>query len=213
MNIVSTKVSTNLGVGACLRAVYLFLFISILFGCTTTGSIHEASQLQRSGEGAAAETMLLDLAKSGDVAAQAYLGAMYGAGNGVERDYKKSLYWQQKAAKQGHIVAQYNVAVLYARGNGVTKSNEEAVYWFGQAAEAGMPRAQLHMGLMYEKGWGTNRCPYEASKWYYRAGQTFIEHRNLKMAGHAQQQIQRILPDYYLAQQLRDEIFLAGGAR
>lgn len=205
--------ATKLEVDARLLAACLIVFIFVLSGCTTTGSVQEASQLQRSGEVAAAETMLLSLAESGDVEAQAYLGAMYGAGKSVKRDYKKSFYWQQKAAKQGHTVAQYNVAVLYARGSGVTKSNQEAVYWFQQAAKAGMPRAQLHMGLMHEKGWGTNRCPYEASKWYYRAGQTFIEHRNLKMAGHAQQQIQRILPDYYLAQQLKDEIFLAGGVK
>ncbi len=204
---------TKLGVGARLRAVCLLALISVLFGCTTTGSVHEASQLQRSGKGAAAETVLLDLAKSGDVAAQAHLGAMYGAGNGVKRNYKKSFYWQQKAAKRGHIIAQYNIAVLYAQGRGTEKNNKLAAYWFTQASNAGMPQAQLHMGLMHEKGWGVIRCPYEASKWYYLAGQTFIEHRNLKMAGHAQRQIQRILPDYYLAQQLKDEVFLAGGVK
>lgn len=193
--------------------IILGLFLSLVSGCVSTGSAGEASRLHRSSKVVEAETMLLKLAKSGDVAAQAWLGAMYGAGNGVKRDYVKSFYWQQKAAKQGHSVAQYNIAVLYARGRGVAKSNEEAAYWFRQAAEAGMPQAQLHMGLMHEKGWGTIRCPYEASKWYYRAGQTFVEHNNLKMARHARRQIQRILPDYYLAQQLKDEIFLGGSAK
>ena len=196
----------------CVGIVILCLMISLVSGCVTP-SIGRATRLHASGKVVEAETMLLELAKSGDVAAQAWLGAMYGAGNGVKRDYVKSFYWQQKAAKQGHSVAQYNIAVLYARGRGVAKSNEEAAYWFRQAAEAGMPQAQLHMGLMHEKGWGTIRCPYEASKWYYRAGQTFVEHNNLKMARHARRQIQRILPNYYLAQQLKDEIFLGGWAK
>jgi len=209
MNIGATK----LGVGACARTVVLFAFISVLSGCATTGSVEKASQLQKNGEVVAAETMLLGLAKSGDVAAQAYLGVMYSAGNGVKRDYEKSFRWQQKAAKQGHTIAQYNIAVLYARGDGVAKNYKAAAYWFRQAAEAGMPQAQLHMGLMHEKGWGTIRCHYAASKWYYRAGKTFIENRDLKMARYAQQQIKRLLPDYYLAQQLKDEIFLAGGPR
>ena len=92
------------------------------------------------------------------------------------------------------------------------KNVKQAAIWFRRAADAGMPEAQLHMGLLHEKGWGVVRCHYEASKWYFRAGQTFIKQGNLKMARYAQQQIRRLLPDYYLTQQLKDEIFLAGGA-
>ncbi|MFV1996822.1 MAG: tetratricopeptide repeat protein [Acidiferrobacterales bacterium] len=205
--------ATKLRVGTCVRAVFLFAIFFVLVGCATTGSVDKASQLERNGKVAAAEAMLLGLAKSGDIAAQANLGAMYGVGKSVKRDYKKSFSWQQKAAKRGHTIAQYNIGVLYARGNGVAKDYKAAAYWFRQAAEAGMPEAQLHMGLMHEKGWGTIRCHYAASKWYYRAGKTFIEQGDLKMARYAQKQIQRLLPDYYLTQQLRDEIFLAGGPR
>lgn len=201
------------GIGARAGIAFLFVFVTVLSGCASTGSVQEASRLQSSGELVKAEAMLLGLAKSGDVAAQARLGAMYGAGNSIKRDYEKSFYWQQKAAKRGHIIAKYNIAVLYARGRGVAENKKQAVYWFRQAADAGMPQAQLHMGLMREKGWGVSRCSYEASKWYHRAGQTFIERRNLKMAQHAQQQIQRILPGYNLAQQLKDEIFLSGSSQ
>lgn len=191
--------------------IALFLFAIFSAACVSTDSIKEVSRLHASGKLAAANEMLLVLAKSGNVAAQAWLGANYASGKDIEQDFKKSFYWQLKAAEQGHIIAQYNVAVLYARGRGAVKNNKHAVYWFRKAADAGMPQAQLHMGLMREKGWGVSRCPYTASKWYYRAGQTFIDHRNLKMARHVQQKIQSILPGYYLAQQLKDEIFLDGG--
>lgn len=209
MNISAAK----LGVGARMGVISLFVVIVVLPGCVTKASVQEAFRLRNSGETAEAEAMLIGLAKSGDVAAQGSLGAMYGTDSGNKRDYVKSFYWQQKAANRGHIVAQYNIAVLYSRGRGVAKNKKLAAHWFRQAADAGMPQAQLHMGLVHEKGWGVIRCPYEASKWYYRAGQTFIEHSNLKMARHAQQQIQRLLPNYYLVQQLKDEIFLAGGTR
>ena len=193
--------------GADLRVaiIFLFVFTVVSSACVSTASVDEIFRPQRNGKVGEAEKMLTVLATSGDSVAQARLGAMYSAGYAVKKDFSKSFYWQLKAAKQGHIIAQYNVAVLYARGKGVNKNNKQAVHWFRRAADAGMPQAQLHMGLMREKGWGLSRCPYAASRWYYRAGQTFIEHSNLKMAQHAQQKIQRILPGHYLAQQLKDE--------
>lgn len=192
--------------------IIILLFAVLSAACVSPSSIKEVSRLQASNKIAAANEMLLDLAKSGDVVAQAWLGAMYASGTKIDRDFKKSFYWQRKAAQQGHVIAQYSVAVLYARGKGTIKNNKQAVYWFRKAADAGLPQAQMHMGLMREKGWGVSRCPYAASKWYYQSGQTFIEHRNLKMARHVQQKIQSILPGYYLAQQLKDEIFLSGGS-
>lgn len=193
------------------RTGLLFLLFLLASACTTTVSIENAARLHKNGQYGAAEKMLLVLAASGDVAAQARLGTLYASGATVRKDFSKAFHWQLKAAAQGHVISQYNVAVLYARGKGTNKNYRQAVHWFRQAAKSGMPQAQLHMGLMREKGWGLSRCPYAASNWYYRAGQTFIEQQNLKMAQHAQQEIQRILPGYYLARQLRDEIFLSGG--
>lgn len=206
-----SMVAAKSGIGMHTGIVFLLVFVFAISGCASTASVQEVSRLHESGKDSEAGKMLLDLAKSGDVAAQAWLGAMYAEGKNVKRDYAKSFYWQQKAAKQGHTIAQYNIAVLLARGQGVGSNEKQAADWFRRAANAGMPQAQLHMGLLHEKGWGVVRCHVEASKWYYRAGQTFIRQRNLKMARYAQQQIRRLMPDYYLAQQLKDEIFLAGG--
>lgn len=193
--------------------VFLLLLALSLSACATTASMDKANSLHTDGKFVAAENMLLDLARSGNVTAQARLGVLYASGKNFKKADAKAFHWQRKAAMQGHVIAQYNVAVLYARGRGTLKNNRQAVHWFRQAAESGMPQAQLHMGLMREKGWGTSRCPYAASKWYYRAGQTFIDKRNLRMAQHARQEIERILPGYYLGRQLRDEIFLSGGKK
>ena len=189
------------------------VFIALSAPILAADSFEQAVDWHRSGEPTKAVNSLTRLAEKGDIDAQAYLGAMYGSGDGVTRNYKLALKWQLKAAKKGHVLAQYNVAVLLARGKKGSRNLRQAVVWFRKAAEAGFPQAQLHMGLMREKGWGIDRCPYEASNWYYRAGKTFLGQNNLKMAVHARDNILRLLPDYYLATQLSDEIFLHGSGK
>jgi TPR repeat protein len=195
------------------------LVLALLISCAPIGQVaaaagfDQAVRWHRAGKSVQAVNALTTLAEKGDVDAQAYLGAMYGSGNGVARNLPLALKWQRRAAGKGHVLAQYNTAVLLARGVNGSRNLKEAVKWFRKAGEAGLPEAQLHMGLMHEKGWGITRCPYEASKWYYRAGMTFLSQNNLKMAIHARDNIQRLLPDYYLATQLSDEIFLHGSVK
>lgn len=160
------------------------------------------------GEHEAALRMLNALAKRDDREALALLGAIYASGEAVGRDLKRGLALQVRAAEAGHLKAQYNVGVMYARGMGAPRSLPMARSWFLSAAEAGLPQAQLHLGLMREKGWGVSPCPYGASKWYYRAGIRFLELGNVKMARHALASIRRLLPDYYLAKELADRIYL-----
>jgi TPR repeat protein len=191
----------------------LVLLLLAQFAAAEVSEFDQAIALHRSGQVAQAVPLLSRLAEAGDVNAQAYLGAMYGSGDGVPRDFQLALKWQRAAATKGHVLAQYNTAVLLARGDKNERSMEEAAKWFQQAGEAGLPQAQLHMGLMHEKGWGTIRCPYEASKWYYRAGITFLAQDNVTMAVHARDNILRLLPDYTLATQLSDEIFLHGSVK
>ncbi|MCG6976371.1 MAG: sel1 repeat family protein [Acidiferrobacterales bacterium] len=194
----------------------LILAIGLLFATVagaSTPDFDQAVNLHRSGKSAQALTALTALANKGDANAQAYLGAMYASGDGVRLDTAEALKWQLKAAEQGHVLAQYNAAVLLARGDKNSRNLKEAAKWFQKAGEAGLPEAQLHMGLMHEKGWGITRCPYEASKWYYRAGMSFLQQNNVKMAIRARDNIVRLLPNYYLASQLSDEIFLHGAAK
>ena len=87
-----------------------------------------AVELHQSGHASKAVSILSKLAKDGDVDAQAYLGAMYGSGNGVPQDLQLALKWQRAAASKGHVLAQYNTAVLLARGDKNSRNLEEA-FW------------------------------------------------------------------------------------
>jgi TPR repeat protein len=52
-------------------------------------------------------------AEQGHAAAQAALGSLYLAGEGVSQDYSLALHWLQKAARKGDDVAQYALGKMY----------------------------------------------------------------------------------------------------
>ncbi len=185
----------------------LALFLSVSLAACQSGP---DVALAKPGAGATSPALRLlhRQAAAGDVKVQAYLGAMYASADGVALDYRRARYWEEKAAQQGDAKSQYNLGVLYARGLGGEQDLQRAVDWFRRAANQGLAEAQLHMGLMREKGWGIRHCPYAASSWYFRAGETFLAQNNVAMARRALAAINRILPGYYLASELSDEIFM-----
>jgi len=142
------------------------------------------------------------------VNAQAFLGAMYASGEGVRRDLRQALYWQEKAGAKGHVRAQYNLGVMYSRGMGTSQNLAAAAKWFQAAADQGLPEARLHLGLFHEKGWVLRKCPYSASEQYYEAGKGFLELGDIKSARRAAKAIKNILPNYYLAEKLSTEIYM-----
>ncbi|MBQ2347641.1 MAG: sel1 repeat family protein, partial [Clostridia bacterium] len=73
------------------------------------------------------------------------LGNRYHNGEGVERDYRKAVYWLSKAAEQGNAGAQYELGICYFLGNGVVKDHKKAVYWLNKAAAQGVqiPKVML----------------------------------------------------------------------
>jgi TPR repeat protein len=77
-----------------------------------------------------------------DAEAQFRLGYAYYAGNGVEKDAEKTVYWLTKAAEQGHARAQAVLGFYYKNGEGVAKDLGKAVYWHTKAAEQGHAKAQ-----------------------------------------------------------------------
>ena len=149
-------------------------------------------------------------AEGGNREAQAFVGLMYGSGQGVKQDNEKALYWQRKAAEQGHAKAQYNVAVMYSRGLGTGQNLGEAAAWFEKAAQQGLPEAHMHLGLFHEKGWVLLKCPYAASKQYYAAGREYLKRGNISGAKRALAEIERLLPGYYMATELETEIYVHG---
>jgi TPR repeat protein len=61
------------------------------------------------------------LAEGGDANAQATLGVMYRAGQGVPQDDAEAVRWYRLAAEQGHATAQFNLGAAYRLGEGVAK--------------------------------------------------------------------------------------------
>ena len=115
--------------------------------------------------------ILLQMAESGDAAAQSALGVMYHEGEGVPQNHAEAAKWFRRAAKQGDAQAQFNLGVMYGKGKGVPRNNSETAKWFRRAAEQGDARAQFNLGVMYGKGKGVPQNDSEAAKWFRRAAE------------------------------------------
>lgn len=81
------------------------------------------------------------LAETSDHAfAQYFLGRMYAAGQGVEKDMETAADWYRRAAEKGVADAQYRLGKLYSEGNGVPADMEYAYGWYSVAAHLGNPK-------------------------------------------------------------------------
>lgn len=131
--------------------------------------IYSANEALARGEFAAAAREFKALAEAGDAGAQASLGYLYYAGEGVPRDYEQAVFWYGKAAVQGNRDAQYNLAVAYAFGEGVGPDLAEAALWYRRAAQQGHTLAQYSLGLSHASGEGVARDAAEAARWFRAA--------------------------------------------
>ena len=131
--------------------------------------IYSANEALDRGEFAAAAREFKALAEAGDAGAQASLGYLYYAGEGVPQDYEQAVFWYGKAAVQGNRDAQYNLAVAYAFGEGVAPDLAEAALWYRRAAQQGHTLAQYSLGLSHASGEGVARDAAEAARWFRAA--------------------------------------------
>ena len=110
-------------------------------------------------------------AELGDVGAQAILGYMYDAGEGVPQNDTEAVRWYRMAAERGFALAQFSLGFMYANGRGVPQNDTEAVRWYRMAAERGFAEAQVKLGLMYFIGRGVPRDDVEAVRLYRLAAE------------------------------------------
>jgi TPR repeat protein len=94
------------------------------------------------------------LAESGDVPAQALLGAMLNNGNGIPRDHTEAAKWLRAAAAQGNASAQALLGTMHLHGHGVEKNIVEALRWYLRALEQNDPTAQHMVGTLLLAGAG-----------------------------------------------------------
>jgi TPR repeat protein len=105
-------------------------------------------------------------AETTDMAEQRHLGWTFNNGNGVEKDYKKSAYWFEKAALQGDIKSQKRLGYMYIKGEGVEQDYDQALYWLEKAALQGNKAATGSMGHLYKN---KKKDYQKAIYWYKKA--------------------------------------------
>lgn len=96
-------------------------------------------------------TATFNLAKAGDVGAQAMTGRYYGYGI-PKRNNVEAFKWLTRAAEAGNTEAQKDLGHAFENGVwGAPKNLKKAIEWYTQAADAGDARAQWSLGYCYSK--------------------------------------------------------------
>jgi hypothetical protein len=113
----------------------------------------------------------LEAANRGHKLAQASLGSIFRAGEGVKQSFKEAAKWFRLAAEQGLSEAQSNLGVMYGNGEGFEQDDTEAVKWFRLAAHQGEVFAQFSLGNMYQSGRGVKQDYKKAAKWFRLAAE------------------------------------------
>ncbi|MCH8950633.1 MAG: sel1 repeat family protein, partial [Proteobacteria bacterium] len=96
-------------------------------GAVHAGDFRKGLEAYVAGDYVTAFREWRELAEQGLPRAQAGLGSMYQAGQGVAQDYAEAAKWTRLAAEQGHITAQAVVGAMYHEGQGVAQDYAEAV--------------------------------------------------------------------------------------
>jgi len=97
---------------------------------------------------------------------QLFLGALYKAGIGCEKNVNEAARWLRVSADEGNAVAQCDLGLCYEKGEGVSRDLTEAVKYYRLSADQGNATAQCNLGLCYENGEGVSRDMTEAVKYY-----------------------------------------------
>ena len=137
-----------------------------------------------------------ELAESGDVHAQYFMGKLYRDGPLLPPDWVKARYWFDKAAKQGYAAAQYALGKLllsddasvhdseagiqwldyrlgkeYLKGEVVRKDTHKAMAHIYPSAQAGNPHAQYLLGKLLIQGKVIDRDKEEGIQWLTQAAE------------------------------------------
>jgi TPR repeat protein len=134
----------------------------------------DGGQAYINGDYETAANKFIPLAERGDHRAMYALGAMYSAGQGVEKDLKKARQYFSEAAKNGRADAMHKLGLMYEDGLGVKKNTKKAIRLYQKSAKRGYPLAQYNFGLMYMKGIEVKQNPVNAYAWLVVAAHQFL---------------------------------------
>jgi uncharacterized protein len=135
------------------------------------GDLAKAIEAFRAGSYTESLSRLLPLAEAGVGDAQAWLGAHYANGFGVESSLSEAFDWYRRAAEQGNVAAATNVGAMLAMGQGVAQDRGEGARWLERAASGGDVMAQYNLATMLAKGDGLPADAARAASLYRSAAE------------------------------------------
>ena len=147
--------------------VYLFfLFVNLGISKSKADALNEGFVKLADGKFAEAVELWTPLARSGDKVAQASLGLLYQAGQGVSQDFSRANRLLAASAKQGYVFAFTALGNSFHEGLGVKKDLKIAMAWFllamdydpNAAVMANMIGAELNKQALTSVQTKTLRC-------------------------------------------------------
>ena len=133
----------------------------------TANQLAEAAYAIEDYEGLRAQMM--PLAEAGDVDAQAWMGAIYLNGLGVDTNEATALVWLRRAADNGHVGAQANVGAILLMGH--EDCATEAIGYLEKAAAADDVHALFNLGVVYSGDKYASADKERAAACYRRAAE------------------------------------------
>jgi TPR repeat protein len=94
------------------------------------------------------------------------LGRLFEFGNGVEKNYKKTIELYKKSALQHNNDALRALGNIYQQGNDVRSNISKSFGYYSSAAENGDSKAQFILGTLYERELVENGSFLDAFKWF-----------------------------------------------
>ena len=155
------------------KKILLFSFL-LPFGCASAFAARAPLGMTPVPKAAAVKVTpayvaaLKKQAAGGDAAAEFNLAVLYHTGEGVTKNYQKSLQWMEKAAADGDKDAPLNLYAICTQGNGVEKNPAKAAKWCMRAARAGNVKAYFVLSDIYRYGRGAPQNARLSAFWLLR---------------------------------------------
>jgi len=131
---------------------------------STPDDLEGAAAFDRGDFVASFET-LSPLTDRGDPVAQFFVGVMYLAGHGVQKNPPLAVQLLYRSATAGVADAQNYMGAFYRTGHNVPLNYATAMQWYLFAAKQNYKNAQYRIALMYRDGLGVDRDNRQAYVW------------------------------------------------
>ena len=142
----------------------------LTWACWELRGTIENEELPLAERDAAAEKME-QLAQTGDVYAQYFLGLLYRDGGLLVPDIEKAKHWLEQAAKQEVHAAQYALSRLLLSNDPDLHDPDEGIRWMKAAARNGNDYAAYALGKEYLSGKYVVKNPGTAAEYLHQAAQ------------------------------------------